>query len=147
MSVLLHIFSDKWGGYAPANQFNHTSWIVLSRSAIDVSSKFLVAFLCCYWWFYFTFLLNGSFCHRTKSELFIFLLSYPLHKEKWHRHTHLPTDWHFQNNMPSFFELDIKPTRSDPIRWQSSYTNLILKQAKCHNMPTETSITQRLQND
>ena len=47
--------------------------IVLNRSAIVVLSKFLVAFLCCNCGVFLIFCWSLGFCHRTESDLFLFL--------------------------------------------------------------------------
>ena len=80
-------------GWDPVNRFNHTSWVAVvtptdrpksvgNRCVIEV----LVACLCCQVAFFDFAVPVGGFCHRTESDLFLFLLqSSQMKRFKTHR--------------------------------------------------------------
>ena len=80
MYYWLHYFCGEWEGWALVNRFNHTSGVtvvtpidrpksVRNRCVIEI----LVACLCCRVAFWIFCWCRG-FCHKTESDLFLFLL-------------------------------------------------------------------------
>ena len=79
MSNWLHYFCGEWEGWALLNRFNHTSWVTAvtpTDRPKSVRNSCVINFL---WRFYVVTLLFGlfcgcrGFCHRTESDLFLFL--------------------------------------------------------------------------
>ena len=84
VSFWLHSFCGKWEVLDSANRFNHTSWVVVVTSADRPQSVRNRCIIEVFWWRYYvvTLLLLcfsvdvKGFCHRTESDIFLFLISY-----------------------------------------------------------------------